>query len=199
MVVSLLRLMMAIGGGITILLALLAYGELLPPQYAVYALAVTAFLKPLLDGIVAAGDLLDDGVRNNSFSVGSKNPSVLRQWLVVPLMLGAVCLTSCETAKMSDTQIWLAQQAVSGAQVGVIVAESQLAKKMSDPATPVWQVELSRRAVENAKKLLLREENRLQQALDARDVQRLPSVSGKAVVDLAARDSGSRVQPDAGS
>lgn len=133
--------------------------DLLPLKYAAYPAGVALLCVGLKDGLIAFGDMVDNGVRDGSFT-----GLLLVFLLPCSLSLG---LVSCATDKMSQTQLTLADIGYTAAQGALIVAEASLAEKMADPKTPAWQRLSAQLAVTQARKTLSREQAKLDAAFAA--------------------------------
>lgn len=178
---SILRLLMAVGGAISILLGLLSYEGLLPSSWAIYTAAATLLLNPLLQGIRAAGDLLDNGQADGSFKIGGGFGLLL----AAGLLLGAPSCASERYAAMTDGQLALAEAGVATARVGLLEAERRLAVRLADPDAAWWESLTATLAADQARQALTREEAKLAAARAARaaqDADRLTSAKQAAAV-----------------
>lgn len=165
---SLLKILIAIGTGISLLLGLLEYKDIVPDDWmagevAVWVGAASGILFALKQFCEAIGDVLDDGIVNKSFKL----------MLLVGLL--PWCLASCATEKMSQAQLTLADIGYTAAQGALIVAEASLAEKMADPKTPAWQRLSAQLAVTQARKTLTREQAKLDAAFAALLAGKVPA------------------------
>jgi uncharacterized protein involved in exopolysaccharide biosynthesis len=62
-----IRICSIIGKAAAVISGGAAYLELLPPQYAAYGAVLFGIVSIAKDAAISAGDLADDGIRNNSF------------------------------------------------------------------------------------------------------------------------------------
>jgi hypothetical protein len=189
---TLLRLLTGMFACLTAACGLGTLVEQLPPQYAAIGLLITTALIGIKELVISVGDLLDDGLRNNSFGSGSaesreqgaesqqpSNPSTLRQWFLIPL--ACVLCVGCASESSTDAEISRAQLALSGARITLVVAQSQFAAMQADPKTPAWKVQATKAVVSEAQAAVETESLRLRSIMAARNVARLntPMTSAK--------------------
>lgn len=175
-----LRLLTLVGAVITALLSASTYVDMLPVKYAAMAGGGTLLLMGLKDGIIAIGDILDNGKRDGSFRLD----------LLAAFLLPALLFTSCAQEGMTSRQLMLAQAGVSAAKIGLVAAQAQWGSKLADPATPAWQRMAGAMAVAEAQRALDKEQAKLDtivaQQLLAREGIIAPGAPGVLVQTQAA-------------
>lgn len=162
---KLLRALTAICSLAAFITGLGAYVDLMPTAYVKLAGIALVAIMGVKDIAVIVGDIADDGIRNNSF----KPPFKVLLCFLLPLFLLA-----CASSKSTDNQLRFAQASLDAARIGYIIADSQLQTKLLDPKTPLWQRVTARTASEQARKVLDREELRVQRLIADRDAAPLP-------------------------
>jgi hypothetical protein len=169
-----------------------ALGEM-PISPAQTMAVITVALLGIKEAVIFMGDILDDGLRNNSFGDSPlsespslplsespvSNPSTLRQWFLIPL--ACFLCVGCASESSTDAEISRAQLALSGARITLVVAQSQFAAMQADPKTPAWKVQATKMAVSEAQAAVETESLRLRSIMAARNVARLnaPMTSAK--------------------
>lgn len=94
---------------------------------------------------------------------------------LIPLLLCAAALSACVGPGMSERQLYTRQAGLVAAQIGLSVAESALAQKMSDPNTPAWQILAAQLTASQARSALVREQAKLDAAFAALLSGRVPA------------------------
>ena len=170
---SLLKILIAIGTGISLLLGLLEYKDLVPNDWmagelAVWVGAASGILFALKQFCEAIGDVLDDGIVNKSFKL----------MLLVGLL--PWCLTSCGSVQeLSDTKLMLAKAGVQTAQIAFAAAGTVFLERLNDPDTPAWQVQAASKALDMAAKQLGDAEARYAREQARRDaLENAPALTG---------------------
>lgn len=111
-----LRILLCIIAGISGLAATAQYLAVVPPgtipqEWINHAIAASLILLAVKEGIVAIGDILDDGVRNNSFNIDKLKDRV-------PLIVcGWLCLLVLPACTSADRDAVLTEAKASGARV----------------------------------------------------------------------------------
>lgn len=172
-----LRALAFAGAIITAILGLLSqveqFGELLPVKYAMITGIVTVVLMGLKEGIIAIGDIWDNGVRDNSFKLG----------LLLALLLPCGLVSCGSVQTMTDRQLAWAKAGVQAAEIAFAVAEMQLAVTLADPDMPAWQRVAAVKAMDVAAKQLADAKARYQREQDRRAAELLPP-GAKTVLDV---------------
>lgn len=186
-----LRCLTAAAALITALCGVLtALGEM-SISHAQTMAVITVALLGLKEAVISIADILDDGLRNNSFGVSespvSKSPSpkvsesnpALRQWFLIPL--ACFLCVGCASESSTDAEISRAQLALSGARIGLVMAQTQMASVQADGKAPSWKLKAAQMAVAEAQSAVETESLRLRSIMAARNVARLnaPMTSGK--------------------
>lgn len=91
--------------------------------------------------------------------------------------------SSCSTGNLSDRQIALSQAGLAAAEIGLNVAEMQLADKLADPDTPAWQLLIAQQSVDLARRELIKARTRLEQAEAERAAARLAAAQAVPAID----------------
>ncbi len=102
------------------------------------------------------------------------------------ILLSAVLVTSCATDNLSDRQLYLAQAGVGAAEIGLNVAELELANRLADPDTPAWQLLAAQQTAALARKELAKARVRLEQAEAERAAAKLAAAQRPPAIEVTA-------------
>ncbi len=94
--------------------------------------------------------------------------------------------TSCATDNLTDRQLYLSQAGLAAAEIGLNVAEVELASKLGDPNTPAWQTLVAQQSVDLARRELIKARTRLEQAEAERAAARLAAAQQPPKLDTTA-------------